>query len=122
MAEEQGREEKERGPSADEVAAQLREYLKQAKVADLLVQQLYPLASLGFWRLGAEGRDLAQAKLAIEAVRAILGVLEGEVPAELMRDLRQTLANLQLAYAGAVKEAAGAGEGRSESSEGEGAG
>ncbi len=104
----------DQGPSADEVAAQLREYLKQARVADLLVQQLYPLASLGFWRLSAEGRDLAQAKLAIEAVRALLDVLEGEVPRELMRDLRQTLANLQLAYAGAVKEAAGAGEGKAE--------
>lgn len=97
-------------PSAEEVAAQLREYLKQAKVADLIVQQLYPLSSLGFWRLSREGRDLAQAKLAIEAVRALLGVLEGEVSKELMRDLRQTLANLQLAYAEAVREAE-AGEG-----------
>ncbi len=108
MAEEkEGRAGKEAPPSAEELASQLREYLKQAKVADLIVQQLYPLSSLGFWRLSREGRDLAQARLAIEAVRALLGVLEGEVSKELMRDLRQTLANLQLAYAQAAKEAEG---------------
>ena len=116
MAEEKAGGER-RAASAEEVAAQLREYLKQAKVADLIVQQLYPLASLGFWRLSAEGRDLAQARLAVEAVRALLEVLEGEVPKELLRDLRQTLANLQLAYAEAVKES-----GRGEGGGGDGAG
>jgi len=106
----EGSEEKggeKRAPSADELAAQLRDYLKKATVADLLVQQLYPLASLGFWRLSKEGRDLAQARLAIEAVRALVGVLEGEVPKELLQDLRQTLANLQLAYAQATREQGG---------------
>jgi hypothetical protein len=96
-------------PSAEDVAAQFREYLEQAKVSDVIVQQLYPLASLGFWRLSDEGRDLEQARLAIEAMRALLGVLEGSVEADLLRDLRQTLANLQLAYAEAAKGDGGAG-------------
>jgi sirohydrochlorin ferrochelatase len=110
-------EEKQQKASPDELAAQLREYLKQTRVADLIVQQLYPLASLGFWRLSKEGRDLPQARLAIEALRALLQVLEGEVPKELLRDLRQTLANLQLAYAEAAKES-----GRGEGGGGDGAG
>jgi hypothetical protein len=55
--------------------------------------------------------------LAIEALRALLQVLEGEVPKELLRDLRQTLANLQLAYAEAAKES-----GRGEGGGGDGAG
>lgn len=98
-------------PSSEDVAAQLREYLQQAKVADLIVQQLYPLASLGFWRLSEEGRDLEQARLAIEAIKALVGVLEGTVEADLLRDLRQTLANLQLAYAEAAKSASAADAG-----------
>jgi hypothetical protein len=91
--------------SADEkLIEQLEEELKKVKVSDLLVQTLYTVSSLGYARLGAENRDLEQAKLAIEAMRALVPVLEGSVPEEVMRDFGQVTANMQLAYAKAVSE------------------
>jgi hypothetical protein len=83
---------------------ELQAELAKLKVADLLLQTLYSVSSLGYHRLTGETRDLEQAKLAIEALRALLPVLEGSVPEEALRDFGQVLANLQLAYADAVKE------------------
>ena len=85
---------------------ELQAELAKLKVADLLLQTLYSVSSLGYHRLTGETRDLDQAKLAIEALRALLPVLEGSVPEEALRDFGQVLANLQLAYADAVKERA----------------
>jgi hypothetical protein len=91
--------------SADEkLIQQLEEELKKVKVSDLLVQTLYTVSSLGYSRLGAENRDLEQAKLAIEAMRALIPVLADVVPEEVVRDFNQVTANMQLAYAKAVSE------------------
>jgi hypothetical protein len=92
-------------PSEEEVAARLEEELKRLRVSDLLVQTLYTVSSLGYQKLAAEHRDLPQARLAIEALRALLPVLEGEVPEDVRRDFGQVVANMQLAYADAVREA-----------------
>jgi hypothetical protein len=81
---------------------ELLEALAQLKVADLLVQSLSTVSSLAYHRLAPEQRDLPQAQLAIEALRALVPVLEGHVPPELVRDFSQVTANLQLAYADAV--------------------
>jgi len=92
------------GPTSDEeLLKQLEEELKTLKVSDVLVQTLYTVSSLGYRRLAEEGRDLDQARLAIEALRALLPVLEGAAGAELVRDFKQVTANLQLAYADAAK-------------------
>ena len=93
-------------PSEAEVAARLEEQLKRLRVSDLLVQTLYTVSSLGYHKLGAEHRDLPQARLAIEALRALLPVLEGEVPPEVRRDFGQVVANMQLAFADADREEA----------------
>lgn len=91
--------------SADEkLIQQLEEELKKVKVSDLLVQTLYTVSSLGYSRLGTENRDLEQAKLAIEAMRALIPVLSDAVPEEVVRDFTQVTANMQLAYANAVAE------------------
>ncbi|MDX6483016.1 MAG: hypothetical protein QOF50_2165 [Gaiellaceae bacterium] len=82
----------------------LREALEKIKVSDVLVETMQGLASLGYHRLNAETRDLEQTRLAIEALKAIGGVLDGVVPAELTRDFNQVVANLQLAYASAAAE------------------
>jgi hypothetical protein len=82
----------------------LREALEKIKVADVLVETMQGLASLGYHRLNAETRDLEQTRLAIEALKAIGGVLDGVVPADLTRDFNQVVANLQLAYASAAAE------------------
>jgi len=83
---------------------QLKEALANIKVADVLVETMQGLASLGYHRLNAETRDLEQTRLAIEALKAIGGVLDGVVPADLTRDFNQVVANLQLAYASAAAE------------------
>jgi hypothetical protein len=90
-------------PSDEELMKQVEEELKKLKVSDLLVQMLYTISSLGYRKLSAEDRDLDQAKLAIDALRALLPVLEGAVPDDVMRDFRQVTSNLQLAYADAAK-------------------
>jgi hypothetical protein len=84
---------------------ELREALDRVGVADVLLNALSATASLGFRRVSAEARDLPQARLAIEALRALEPVLrEGGVDETLVRDLEQARANLQLAYAKAVSE------------------
>ena len=92
-------------PTDEQLIEQLEEELKKLKVADLLVQTLYTVSSLAYRKLSEEDRDLDQAKLAIEALRALLPVLEGSVPEELGRDFKQVTSNLQLAYADAAKSA-----------------
>jgi hypothetical protein len=92
-------------PEPDEFAARLEEELKRVRISDVLVQTLYTLSSLGYHKLGPEHRDLPQARLAIESLRALLPVLKDEAPAEVVRDFEQVVANMQLAYASAAKEA-----------------
>jgi hypothetical protein len=55
-------------------------------------------ASLAFGRLAEGSRDLDEARIAIEALKALVGVL----PEERRKDLQSVLANLQLAYADAA--------------------
>jgi predicted nucleic acid-binding protein len=92
------------GPGDEELLKRVEEELKKLKVSDLLVQMLYTISSLGYRRLSAEDRDVEQARLAIESLRAVLPVLEGSVPEDVMRDFRQVTANLQLAYADATRD------------------
>ena len=90
--------------SDEELIQRLEEELKKLKVSDLLVQTLYTLSSLGYRKLSEEDRDLEQARLAIEALRALLPVLEGAVGEDVLRDFKQVTANLQLAYADAASQ------------------
>ena len=90
-------------PDEAELAERIEEELRRLKIQDLLLQTSFTLASLGFHRLGEDARDLEQGRLAIEALRALVPVLREALPPEVTRDLEQTLANLQLAYASAAK-------------------
>jgi hypothetical protein len=72
------------------------------KVSDLVLSTVATLAQLGYAKLDESTRDLEQARLAIEATKALVGALEGAVPEETLRDFNQVVANLQLAYAAAV--------------------
>ena len=86
---------------------ELREALDRIGVADILLNALSATASIGFRRVSAEARDLNEAKLAIESLRALEPVLrEGGVDEAVVRDLEQARTNLQLAYAKAVSEQA----------------
>lgn len=86
---------------------ELREALDRIGVADILLNALSATASIGFRRVSAEARDLNEAKLAIESLRALEPVLrESGVDEAVVRDLEQARTNLQLAYAKAVSEQA----------------
>jgi hypothetical protein len=93
-------------PSQDEqeLIDQLQAELSRLKVSDLLLQTVYTISSLGYHRLSGGSKDLEQARLAIEALKALLPVLEGAVPDDAVRDFNQVLANMQLAYASAAAE------------------
>jgi hypothetical protein len=91
-------------PDEQKLIEELQAELAKLKVADLLLQTLYSVSSLGYHRLSGEGRDLEQARLAIEALRALVPVLEGSAPEDALRDFSQVLANLQLAYAAAAED------------------
>jgi hypothetical protein len=86
----------------ERLVEQLEEELRKLRISDVLVQTVVTISSLGYRRLGEEDRDLAEARLAIEALRALVPVLRGAVPDETIRDFEQVIANMQLAYAGAV--------------------
>jgi hypothetical protein len=92
-------------PTDEQLLEQVEDELRRLKVSDLLVQSVYTVSSLGYRRLTRDDLDLEQARLAIDALGALIPVLEGSVPGELVRDLNQVKANMQLAYAKAVSEA-----------------
>ncbi len=89
-------------PPGEVTQEELLEALRQLQVSDVLVQSLSTISSLAFHRLSEEHRDLEQARLAIEVLRALQPVLREALPAELARDFEAVTTNLQLAYAGAV--------------------
>jgi hypothetical protein len=66
---------------------------------ELAVETATLFASLAFARLAEETRDLEQARLAIEALKGLVGLL----PEDRRQDYQSVLANLQLAYADAAK-------------------
>ena len=58
--------EEERTPADEKLVQELEAELNKLKVSDLLLQTLYTVSSLGYRRLSGEGKDLEQARLAIE--------------------------------------------------------
>jgi hypothetical protein len=86
---------------------QLLEELRRFKVSDLLVSTFLTLSQLAYAKLDPGTRDLEQAQLAIDAMKALGPVVERAVPAETKRDFDQVVANLQLAYASAASEGGG---------------
>jgi len=80
---------------AEPTPQELVEELRKAKVGDLLVHTCSLLASLAYGKLDPEGRDLDDARLAIEALRALLPLL----PDDARPSIQQVVSNLQLSYA-----------------------
>ncbi|HYY76269.1 MAG TPA: hypothetical protein VE644_08125 [Gaiellaceae bacterium] len=101
-------EEQEQARLAEELAEELR----KLRVEDVLVNTLIQVSSIGYRRLGltedtSEERELEQTRLAIETMGALVPVLEGFLPKELVAGFREQIANLQLAYAKAAEESDG---------------
>lgn len=93
---------------AEPTPEQLLEAVRSMKVSDLLLSTAATLAQLGFAKLDEQTRDLEQARLAVEGMKALLATLEGAVPEDVLRDFHQVVANLQLAYASAAAPEASA--------------
>jgi len=78
----------------------LAEQIRQLKIEDIVLSTVSTLGQLAYAKLDA--RDLEQARLAIDAIAALLPTLEGQVDEQVMRDFKQLLANMRLTFADAV--------------------
>ena len=88
-------------PTLDDLAAALQ----QIEVGQFLLSTVSTLASLAFGKL--EQGELSQAKAAVDAIGALLPVVQGEVEDALYRDFERALANLRVAYADAAAKSSG---------------
>ena len=102
-------------PTPEDLAAALAERLARTPVRDVLLQSMATFIDMAGIRLGMgptgdEARDMVQARQAIEALRALLGVAEREIGAAQVRPFKEPLAVLQMAYARAAEAPAPEGE------------
>ena len=74
---------------------ELLEQLKKIKVGDVILQTVVTLVNLGGQRLVGEEKDLEQARLAIEGVRALLPLC----PEEESKPVKDALSQLQMVFA-----------------------
>src|SRR5450830_1452268 len=100
-------------PTEEERARAIREQLRSLHAFDLAYEMMISLVSFGYQKMGltdetSELRDLGDARLAIELLRANLEVVEREQGEGRTSDVRSTLAQMQLGYAQAVQLAGGA--------------
>jgi hypothetical protein len=105
-----------RQPSEEELRAAYEAELKRLRVEHVLLDNVAALVNLGMRRTGLvpgteEERDPAQVRLAIEAVRAMVPVLEQAAP-EQIGAIRDAVSQLQIAYVriGGQPGASGGGE------------
>lgn len=96
----------------DQLARELAEELRKLRVEDVLVNTLVHVSTIGYRRLGltedsVDERDLDQTRLAIETMQALVPVLEGFLPEDVVSGFQEQVANLQLAYVKAAKETDG---------------
>jgi hypothetical protein len=89
-------EQQQNEPSVEELIEQIR----GIDVGQFLLSTVSTLASLTYGKL--DNGDLTGARVGIEALTALIPVLEGQVEAETIRDLQSAVANLQVAYADAA--------------------
>jgi hypothetical protein len=120
-------------PTEDELRAAYEAELARLTTADLIAQSIVSLLNMAARRLGPPGgeapatgapapheeaaaaaseRDLDQVRDAIDAVRALLEILERRIP-EGLKPLRDALSELQMAYAREVQAGAGGAAGGS---------
>jgi hypothetical protein len=99
----------DREPTQEEISAALAARLARTPVRDVLLQCMATFIDMAGIRLGMgpsgdDARDLPQARQAIEALRALLGVAEHELGSAQVNPFKEPLAVLQMAYARAIEE------------------
>ena len=91
-------------PSEDELRERLEEEVRNLRVQDVLLQSVVSIINLSARRIGKEDeQDLEQARVGIEAARAVVDLLDEE-PAE---QVRNAISEVQVMYAGASGAAGG---------------
>jgi hypothetical protein len=92
-----------REPTEEELRAALEQELKRIRVSDVVIQTIVTLVNLAGRRLalapGSEDElDLDQARQAIDAVRALVPIVERS-EGENLKPVKDALSQLQMAYA-----------------------
>ena len=82
--------------SEEEVRAQLEEEIRKVRVEDVILQSVVSILNLSARRIAKDDeRDLGQAKVGIDAARALVDMVRPEAQAQ----LRQAISELQVLYA-----------------------
>lgn len=89
-------------PSEDELRAAYEAEIKKIRVEQILLEQVVSIINLGMRRTGLapgteDERDIDQVRVAIEAVRALLPLIEQSAPPQ-AGQIRDALSQLQLAF------------------------
>ena len=96
-----------REPTEEEMRAALEEELKRVRVEQVVTEATVSILNVAVLRAGlvpgSEGeQDLGQTRMGIEAVRALMPLVEQALGAEQARPIRDALSQLQMAYVRAV--------------------
>jgi hypothetical protein len=94
-------------PTEEEMRAALEEELKRVRVEQVVTEATVSILNVAVLRAGlvpgSEGeQDLGQTRMGIEAVRALMPLVEQSLGAEQARPIRDALSQLQMAYVRAV--------------------
>jgi hypothetical protein len=97
-------------PSEEQLREQLEEEIRKVRIEDVVLQSVVSILNLAARRIAKDDeRDLAQAKVGIDAARALVDLVKPEAQPQ----LRQAISELQILYA----KHAGEGEGKPEGEE-----
>ena len=114
-------------PTEEEMRAAMEEELKRIRVEQVVTEATVSILNVAVLRAGlvpgSEGElDPPQVRMGIEAVRALLPLVEQAVGVEQAKPIRDALSQLQLAYVRATEPggATGGGEAPAEKQPGEG--
>jgi hypothetical protein len=105
-----GQEAGDQRPLTEEERAEIyRQQLKELRMLDVARDMMLTIVTVGYQKLGLteetrELRDLSDAKLAVELLRAIIGAVEGTADEEELKSYRSTLAQMQLNFARVAAE------------------
>ena len=76
-------EEGQTKPNEEEMRQRIEEQLRKVRVQDLLLESVVSVLNLAARRIAKEDeRDLEQGRIGIEAVRAVIGLLDAEPAAQ----------------------------------------
>ncbi len=94
----------EQQPDEEALRAQLEEEIRQVRVEDVVLQSVVSILNLSARRIAKhDERDLDQAKVGIDAARALVDLVKEDARPQ----LRQAISELQLLYAKHAGEGAG---------------